>query len=226
MLESFFFFVANEFEYIRYPDSSLFVRMSGTAAAAASPPSPDERRFILGGLNLEQLRSMSGRRCHTVLDGRYVTILEHRGRVYALDSPCYHAAGPLGEGPVVDIEDIPCIRCPWHQFLVALDTGEEVTRKAKPPNFSDDANQVFQPPTYPMQPPSEDAFVGPAIRGGKAVQRTHRTELEEGTGDVIVYLQSADVIKEKPVRSDVNACHQRGAMSMQIRDIKQRGLDE
>lgn len=197
-----------------------------TEAASHSNAADGERRFILEGLTLEQLRSMSGRRCHTVLEGRYITVLEHHGRVYALDSPCYHAAGPLGEGPVVDIEDIPCIRCPWHQFLVALDTGEEVTRKAKAPNFTEDANQVFQPPTYPMQPPSEDSFEGPAIRGGKSVQRIHRTEFEEGTGDVIVYLKSVEDIKHGPMRSDTNACHQRGAMSMQIRNLKDRGLDE
>lgn len=194
-------------------------------SSSSSAPVGDERRFILGGLTVEQLRSMDGRRCHVVLDGRFVTVLEHQGRVFALDSPCYHASGPLGEGAVVDIEDIPCIRCPWHQFLVSLDSGEEVTRKAKAPNFSEDPNQVFQPPTYPMQPPSDGSFEGPAIRGGQVVQRVHRTSLEDGTGDIIVFLGSLDAIRQHPVRSDTSACHQkRGAMSMQIRDIKQQGL--
>lgn len=86
----------------------------------------------------------------------------YRGRrLICLDSPCYHAGGPLGEGDIVELEDlgglqasslsssrhrdqkpylpkeegpnrnkstssILCIRCPWHRWLVSLDTGEEV----------------------------------------------------------------------------------------------------
>jgi nitrite reductase/ring-hydroxylating ferredoxin subunit len=206
-----------------HTNTGITMSVALTSSSVAEPP--NERRFILGGLTVEQLCSMDTRRCHLVLDGRYVTVLEHRGAIFALDSPCYHAAGPLGEGSVVDIEDIPCIRCPWHQFLVALDTGEEITRKAKAPNFQEHENDVFLPPTYPMQPPSEDAFEGPAIRGGRQVQRLHRTAIDSETGDIVVFLADVDVMRQRPVRSDTNACHQRGAMSMQIRDIKLRGLE-
>lgn len=81
-------------------------------------------------------------------------------RLICLDSPCYHAGGPLGEGDIVELEDLAgrdatpscgrrqrsashdkkggelrgrepghcilCIRCPWHRWLVSLETGEEV----------------------------------------------------------------------------------------------------
>lgn len=86
----------------------------------------------------------------------------YRGRrLICLDSPCYHAGGPLGEGDIVELEDLAgkhasslsssrqrdrksylskeegvdhnenafsflCIRCPWHRWLVSLETGEEV----------------------------------------------------------------------------------------------------
>ncbi len=49
-----------------------------------------------------------------LLQGRYVTVLQHDGRLYCLDSVCFHAGGPLGLG---DIEELPgghsCLKCPW-----------------------------------------------------------------------------------------------------------------
>lgn len=37
-------------------------------------------------------------RLHTCIDGRYITIIRHKGKLSALDSICYHASGPLGLG--------------------------------------------------------------------------------------------------------------------------------
>jgi len=56
---------------------------------------------------------------------RYVTILRVGGQLRAIDSICYHAGGPLGMG---DIEEVgegrrACLRCPWHHYLVDLETG-------------------------------------------------------------------------------------------------------
>lgn len=49
-----------------------------------------------------------------LLQGRYVTVLQHDGKLYCLDSVCFHAGGPLGLG---DIEELPgghsCLKCPW-----------------------------------------------------------------------------------------------------------------
>jgi len=59
--------------------------------------------------------------------GRFITVLGIGGRLRAFDSVCYHAGGPLGLG---DIEEAgeggrPCIRCPWHHYLVDLETGSK-----------------------------------------------------------------------------------------------------
>lgn len=97
------------------------------------------------------------------------TVFQGR-RLICLDSPCYHAGGPLGEGDIVELEDLAgkytpassssssyrhrkedshgrkeeeqgrteggprilCIRCPWHRWLISLETGEEVL--LYPPN--------------------------------------------------------------------------------------------
>lgn len=96
----------------------------------------------------ERLEAQRGR-AHFLLSEpyRYVSVIlipATRGQpkhLICMDSPCYHAAGPLGEGDLVELEDlvgtsnsettsaapsILCIRCPWHRFLVDLSTGEEV----------------------------------------------------------------------------------------------------
>lgn len=163
---------------------------------------------------MSRLRS-NGNRAHFNVAGRFVTVVVLQDRLYCLDSPCYHSSGPLGEGVVEDIEDIPCIRCPWHNFLVALDTGEEVQREMLAPNFNEDG--VYVAPSFPLQPQN----VGPASRKGKIVQRVHRCFVDDGTQDVVIELEDEDHIKLRPLASDTSARHEkRGAMSMQIRNIK------
>ena len=51
---------------------------------------------------LRELRR-HGDRVHVQLGDRHVSLINHRGEVYCLDSLCYHAGGPLGIG---DIEDV------------------------------------------------------------------------------------------------------------------------
>lgn len=58
---------------------------------------------------------------------RFVTVLEAGGKLRAFDAICYHAGGPLGLG---DIEEVGengrvCIKCPWHHYLLDLDTGSK-----------------------------------------------------------------------------------------------------
>ena len=60
------------------------------------------------------------------MQGRYVTVLKHEGKLHCLDSVCFHAGGPLALG---DVEELPsgepCLRCPWHYYYVALGSGEK-----------------------------------------------------------------------------------------------------
>eukprot|EP00916_Digyalum_oweni_P016061 GHVL01026372.1.p1 GENE.GHVL01026372.1~~GHVL01026372.1.p1 ORF type:complete len:132 (+),score=18.25 GHVL01026372.1:44-439(+) len=56
--------------------------------------------------------------------GRAVAIFSYKDHFYCLDASCYHAGGPLEEAK--DIEEIngePCIRCPWHHFVISIKTG-------------------------------------------------------------------------------------------------------
>lgn len=65
-------------------------------------------------------------RVGTHMQGRYVTVLKHEGKLHCLDSVCFHAGGPLALG---DVEELPsgepCLRCPWHYYYVALGSGEK-----------------------------------------------------------------------------------------------------
>lgn len=125
------------------------------------------------GVTQELLKSKG--RAHLHLEGRFVTVISHKAKLYCIDSPCYHAGGPLGEGEVRDIEDIPCIRCPWHNFIIALDTGHRIERAFT--SLPTTADGVYRPPiaqTYPLQP-WPDEMLGPPERK-QVMQRTHRVE--------------------------------------------------
>jgi nitrite reductase/ring-hydroxylating ferredoxin subunit len=66
-----------------------------------------------------------GSRIHAKVDGRYVTVFRHRGKLSCIDSICHHAGGPLTLGRLQDIEDlgVTVVLCPWHAFMVTIDGG-------------------------------------------------------------------------------------------------------
>jgi hypothetical protein len=57
----------------------------------------------------------NGNRLHTRIEGRFITIFRHHGKLSAIDSICHHAGGPLTQGGVQDIEDlgVSVVSCPW-----------------------------------------------------------------------------------------------------------------
>jgi nitrite reductase/ring-hydroxylating ferredoxin subunit len=78
--------------------------------------------------------------------GRYVTLLRLEGKVYCIDSVCFHAGGPLvgshipylgscsvlqsrvltctlqraaqGVGDIEEVNGRACLVCPWHYYKV------------------------------------------------------------------------------------------------------------
>ena len=49
------------------------------------------------------------------------------GEVYAIDSICYHAGGPLAVGDIEDVNGHPCVLCPWHHYKVRVYAWESVS---------------------------------------------------------------------------------------------------
>eukprot|EP00486_Rosalina_sp_Unknown_P007373 CAMPEP_0201572042 /NCGR_PEP_ID=MMETSP0190_2-20130828/15099_1 /ASSEMBLY_ACC=CAM_ASM_000263 /TAXON_ID=37353 /ORGANISM="Rosalina sp." /LENGTH=154 /DNA_ID=CAMNT_0047997339 /DNA_START=18 /DNA_END=478 /DNA_ORIENTATION=- len=55
---------------------------------------------------------------------RPIILIKKLNTFYALDLRCYHAGGPLSMGDIEDVEGNLCIKCPWHRYIIKLDTGE------------------------------------------------------------------------------------------------------
>ena len=55
---------------------------------------------------------------------RPLILVKAKNKFYALDLRCYHAGGPLSMGDIEDVEGNLCIKCPWHAYIIKLETGE------------------------------------------------------------------------------------------------------
>ncbi|AIO02545.1 hypothetical protein LPMP_354110 [Leishmania panamensis] len=182
----------------------------------------------------ERLRQQRNR-AHFLLEDpyRYVTVLliSKPGKsdvLKCIDSPCYHAAGPLGEGDIVEIEDLLCLRCPWHRYLVNIENGEEILLQVDP-TTEQGAGMVGRHaalPTHPMNLADLSAG-GVKVVHGEKVQRVHHAWLEEATGILSIEVAEEAAMRQHPVKSDKPAGNVKsGGICMQIFDIKARGLDQ
>ncbi|EPY23983.1 hypothetical protein STCU_07369 [Strigomonas culicis] len=155
--------------------------------------------------------------------------------LYCLDSPCYHASGPLGEGRVVEMEDFTCIECPWHRYLIDLDTGRLVELEVDEQRYNtmQQASAASAAPAAPLPPgmtpltplPCDHPAVT-AARGSTVLQRIHEAALDEATGILTITVADEGVVRRRPVRSDGAArSMQYGGVCMQIADIKAKGFD-
>ncbi len=79
--------------------------------------------------------ALTTNRYHVAIDGRFVSVIRHvdrggRARLYCIDSICFHAGGPLALGDIEEIQDRPCLVCPWHFYSIALEDGQKYYRQA------------------------------------------------------------------------------------------------
>jgi len=160
-------------------------RAEGSSCPPVSEADSSEGWSRLGESDVRALRERG--RVHVAVGGegssagrrpRYVTVLriagnlsvERSGGLRAVDAVCFHAGGPLGNG---DIEQVGeqrrlCIKCPWHDYLIDLDTGEKWHQQLQ----QDDVGRLV--PTGWKN-------------SGQAKQRVH--DVEEVDGDVWVRLR-------------------------------------
>eukprot|EP01113_Clastostelium_recurvatum_P051237 TRINITY_DN9909_c0_g1_i1.p1 TRINITY_DN9909_c0_g1~~TRINITY_DN9909_c0_g1_i1.p1 ORF type:complete len:208 (-),score=28.75 TRINITY_DN9909_c0_g1_i1:83-652(-) len=96
-----------------------------TASSTSSPfdgvtPPPHLPRFPIGKVDafIE-----GGASCVSVPD-RTLAVFKNNGILYAIDNRCYHSGGPLTEGDIEDYGGTLSVRCPWHSYHIALETGE------------------------------------------------------------------------------------------------------
>jgi len=86
---------------------------------------------------------------------------------FALDSTCWHAKGPLATGDIEEIDGKDCVKCPWHQKSVTLESGELLQEKGVACDKSDRK-----------------------VVSSGAVQRTHRITLHRGWAHIHVGVAS------------------------------------
>eukprot|EP01006_Ploeotia_vitrea_P000462 TRINITY_DN103103_c0_g1_i1.p1 TRINITY_DN103103_c0_g1~~TRINITY_DN103103_c0_g1_i1.p1 ORF type:complete len:530 (+),score=44.40 TRINITY_DN103103_c0_g1_i1:213-1592(+) len=60
-------------------------------------------------------------------DGRNIAVFHTKDdKFYAMDNACYHHGGPLLNGPITKMGDHVCVKCPWHGYLLELETGNGI----------------------------------------------------------------------------------------------------
>jgi nitrite reductase/ring-hydroxylating ferredoxin subunit len=111
---------------------------------------------------------VEGDRLHAKVDGRYITIFRHGGKLSCIDAICHHAGGPLTLGPLKDIEDLnlTVVLCPWHKFMVSIDGGLKAYQgvtfvDGKPVNTGWKVGKVVQRPHYVVERESGVYVVSP-----------------------------------------------------------------
>ncbi|NP_001085569.1 Rieske (Fe-S) domain containing L homeolog [Xenopus laevis] len=72
------------------------------------------------------------KRIRTTVKDRELVVFYNEGQYHALDLRCYHAGGPLHLGDIEDIGGQTCVICPWHQYTIALATGEGLYQGSDP----------------------------------------------------------------------------------------------
>lgn len=63
--------------------------------------------------------------------GTSIALFYANNKFWALANSCVHAAGPLDQGDIEDVDGSPCARCPIHGFKFNLETGYTKTKKYK-----------------------------------------------------------------------------------------------
>ena len=81
-----------------------------------------------------------GGRIQAWVKGRPVTVLRHHGKLFGIDSMCYHGGGPLGLGDIEEIDGKACLNCSWHHYKITIEGGEKLYQ-------STEFNKVAGPPT-------------------------------------------------------------------------------
>jgi nitrite reductase/ring-hydroxylating ferredoxin subunit len=108
------------------PQDTIRIRVRATKDAAQADKlmsSTDEQGRVWH--HVGDTLSESGR-IQANIQGRPITVLRHKGKLFCIDSMCYHGGGPLGLGDIEDIDGKACLNCSWHHYKITIDGGEKL----------------------------------------------------------------------------------------------------
>ncbi|GLD93701.1 hypothetical protein PINS_up002306 [Pythium insidiosum] len=119
---------------------------------------------------------------------RSVLLFNLGGQIHCIDQTCYHHGGPLAIGDLEELGGKVTIKCPWHAFHIAVETGEG----------------LYMGVDMAFGPDGRLAPSAPRVKSKGVKQRTHFVELRNGGEDVYV-ADSSRIPGAAPVASDVYA---------------------
>eukprot|EP01061_Rhynchopus_euleeides_P013500 TRINITY_DN23586_c0_g1_i2.p1 TRINITY_DN23586_c0_g1~~TRINITY_DN23586_c0_g1_i2.p1 ORF type:complete len:215 (+),score=53.83 TRINITY_DN23586_c0_g1_i2:166-810(+) len=133
---------------------------------------------------VEELESHRRKRVNAAVHGRYVTIFRfgEPPQLFCMDTSCYHAGGSLALGDIEEVNGVPCVKCPIHQFRLSLTDGRQAV-------FTYDVVDDKVGPCYLHFPDEQPPR-----------QRVH--EVVEKAGKIYVRLSSEDATGNVEVASD------------------------
>ncbi|ETV68042.1 hypothetical protein H257_15812, partial [Aphanomyces astaci] len=123
----------------------------------------------------------NSRRCVLLpSSGRSVLLVHHQHVIYCIDQACYHHGGPLATGDIEDLGGVATIKCPWHNYKIALHNGEGLYMGLEPGKMTQ-----------------------PVLKSKGVKQRTHPVKVVDGM--VLVQDSSDDGEEYVVIASDVYA---------------------
>ncbi|KAG5477346.1 hypothetical protein LSCM4_04565 [Leishmania orientalis] len=133
---------------------------------------------------------------------RNIAVICHRDELYAIDNACYHHGGPLLLGDIEEMGGHPCVVCPWHNYKIALDTGEGLYLGIE---VSPNGGKSKQ-----------------AVRSKGCKQRIHKVEVDTA-GDVYVVVDLSGPKWESDTYASMEMANREKPMSLPV-DGGGRGL--
>eukprot|EP00177_Eucheuma_denticulatum_P001353 GFKZ01002456.1.p1 GENE.GFKZ01002456.1~~GFKZ01002456.1.p1 ORF type:complete len:171 (-),score=9.66 GFKZ01002456.1:1299-1811(-) len=105
--------------------------MSGHSSTKPNEPSSNPPEDLPQDWVCIGHKSTFSQRTTIKVNSRRVTILKlqtgndpHTPIWRCIDTVCYHAGGPLTDGRLRTVASRTCLQCPWHSYLVDINTGE------------------------------------------------------------------------------------------------------
>jgi len=121
----------------------------------------------------------NSRRCMLLpSSGRSVLLVHHSETIYCIDQACYHHGGPLATGDIEEIGNKIAIKCPWHNYIIALENGEGLYMGL-------DIGNMTQP----------------VLKSKGIKQRTHEVKIEDG----YIYVRDSSLDSDITIGSDTYA---------------------
>uniref|UniRef100_K3WGZ5 Rieske domain-containing protein n=1 Tax=Globisporangium ultimum (strain ATCC 200006 / CBS 805.95 / DAOM BR144) TaxID=431595 RepID=K3WGZ5_GLOUD len=106
---------------------------------------------------------------------RSVMLLHIKGQIYCMDQACYHHGGPLVNGDIEEMGGKVTVKCPWHAYHIAVETGEGLYMGM---DMALDSKGRSQPSP-------------PKVKSKGVKQRTHFVEIRNGED---VYVADSSLI--------------------------------